>query len=142
MKQAADAIEELSRSHDADAKEIEWLKKVRAGFAEAAEGGDMNHDYCHCADYIKSKCPKSCFRAQLTEDLEHRPDLIGIPMTYANLKGTDECPIGSDDSENVVHGERSGGHLHPGGGSDPGDIRMLRGQQPRGSLAGKREEKQ
>lgn len=28
----------------------------------------MNHDACHCLDYKKGKCPKSCYRAKLTQD--------------------------------------------------------------------------
>ena len=52
----------------------------------------MNHDYAHCFDYEKGKCPKGCFRAELTEDLKHRPDLLGLTFSYARLKGTDECP--------------------------------------------------
>lgn len=46
----------------------------------------MNHDYTHCADY-NSQCPKSCFRAQLAEDL-HR---YWGPVSMANLKYTDYC---------------------------------------------------
>ena len=42
----------------------------------------MNHDATHCADYKKSKCPKSCYRAQLTEELKHI--FYGLP--------TRECP--------------------------------------------------
>ncbi len=52
----------------------------------------MNHDYAHCFDY-KPYCPKDCFRAQLARDLENRSDLKGIPLTYANFKGTKHCTI-------------------------------------------------
>jgi hypothetical protein len=50
----------------------------------------MNHDYTHCADYKKSTCPKSCFRAQLVEDLNRIH--YSLPVSYANLKGTSYCP--------------------------------------------------
>lgn len=53
----------------------------------------MNHDYCHCFDFDDKKCPKDCFRAQLERDLMKRYDLVGIPMTYGNLKGTEYCPM-------------------------------------------------
>ncbi len=51
----------------------------------------MNHDVTHCADYKKSKCPKSCYRAQLTEDLRRRIYLL--PTSWAHFKGTRECPL-------------------------------------------------
>ena len=51
----------------------------------------MNHDYAHCMDYDKAKCPKSCFRAELTEDLKRRTDLIGIPMTWSSFRGMPGC---------------------------------------------------
>lgn len=51
----------------------------------------MNHDYAHCLD-MKKDCPKSCFRAQLTREVERRSDLQGIPLTWTHFKGTDECP--------------------------------------------------
>lgn len=50
----------------------------------------MNHDYAHCLDYSPD-CPKECFRAMLTKDLEGRIDLGGIPLTWMHFKGTDEC---------------------------------------------------
>lgn len=50
----------------------------------------MNHDYAHCADYT-ADCPKDCFRAELTEDLKHRTDLLGLPFTWMHFKGTEEC---------------------------------------------------
>ena len=51
----------------------------------------MNHDFTHCADY-SSGCPKKCFRAKLTEELELRSDLIGLTFSWAHFKNTDECP--------------------------------------------------
>ena len=53
----------------------------------------MNHDYAHCLD-MKKDCPKSCFRAQLTREVERRDDLQGIPLTWTHFKGTDECKRG------------------------------------------------
>lgn len=49
----------------------------------------MNHDATHCTDYTKA-CPKSCYRAQLTEDLRKRAYLL--PTSWAHFKGTNECP--------------------------------------------------
>ena len=53
----------------------------------------MNHDYCHCMDYDKGKCPSDCFRAQLEEDIK-KNNLYGVPFTYSSLKGTDCCVLG------------------------------------------------
>lgn len=51
----------------------------------------MNHDATHCADYKKSTCPKTCYRAQLTEELRNIVYLL--PTSWAHLKGTKECPL-------------------------------------------------
>lgn len=51
----------------------------------------MNHDATHCADYTTA-CPKKCYRGALTADLRERIDLLGMPMSFAHFKGTDECP--------------------------------------------------
>lgn len=50
----------------------------------------MNHDATHCADYKKGCCPKTCYRAQLTEEL--RKILYVLPTSWAHFKGTKECP--------------------------------------------------
>ena len=50
----------------------------------------MNHDATHCADYKKGKCPKLCYRAQLTEEL--RNIVYGLPTSWAHYKGTNYCP--------------------------------------------------
>ncbi len=50
----------------------------------------MNHDAAHCADYKKS-CPKSCYRAQLTEELKRIQYFL--PTSWCHFKGTKECPI-------------------------------------------------
>ena len=54
------------------------------------EGDSMNHDYSHCSDWSPD-CPKDCFRAQLVRDLKQRTDLLGLPFTWMNFKGTKEC---------------------------------------------------
>lgn len=59
----------------------------------------MNHDYAHCMDY-DSSCPMSCFRARLTADAQQRGDLIGVPLTWSNFRGTSEC--GREHPEGVV----------------------------------------
>lgn len=48
----------------------------------------MNHDATHCLDYNPKKCPKDCYRAQLTEELKE----IYYPLltSWSHLKGT-EC---------------------------------------------------
>lgn len=51
----------------------------------------MNHDYAHCLDWCRG-CPKDCFRAQLTMDLEERKkEFIGVPLVFASFYGTEEC---------------------------------------------------
>lgn len=50
----------------------------------------MNHDATHCFDYDKKKCPKTCYRAQLTEELKHIP--YGLPTSWAMFKYTKNCP--------------------------------------------------
>lgn len=52
----------------------------------------MNHDVCHCADYIPTDCPKTCYRAQVTQDLrDNMEKLKDIPMSFAHFKGTPYC---------------------------------------------------
>lgn len=55
----------------------------------------MNHDYAHCSDYDPKHCPPNCFRAELVKDLRSRTDMIGIPVSWAHLKGTPECLLGN-----------------------------------------------
>lgn len=53
----------------------------------------MNHDATHCIDYTP-RCPKTCYRARLTIDLESRfIDFIGVPMSWSHFKDTDECEL-------------------------------------------------
>ena len=51
----------------------------------------MNHDAAHCLDYDKKKCPKSCYRAQLTHELIVRYDLAGLPMSWMHFEETEHC---------------------------------------------------
>ena len=55
----------------------------------------MNHDATHCADWTP-KCPNDCYRAQLTKELKERNDLWWLPISWASLKGSDECKIKGD----------------------------------------------
>lgn len=48
----------------------------------------MNHDYAHCIA-ADSKCPKDCFRFQLTVELSKMRD--SLPMTWSNFEGSEEC---------------------------------------------------
>lgn len=50
----------------------------------------MNHDATHCADYKKGTCPKSCYRAQLTDDLQNI--LYPLPTSWSHYKDTKMCP--------------------------------------------------
>ena len=49
----------------------------------------MNHDATHCLDY-KKFCPKSCYRAQLTEELKN--SYYPLPVSWAHFKDTKYCP--------------------------------------------------
>ena len=54
----------------------------------------MNHYYTHCGDYNPDICPRDCFRAKLTKEYNERcADFEGIPVTWANLRKTDVCPL-------------------------------------------------
>ena len=53
----------------------------------------MNHDCTHCLDWNEN-CPKECYRAQVTADLNNpnaRARLLGIPLSWAGFAGTPEC---------------------------------------------------
>lgn len=54
----------------------------------------MNHDVTHCADYKKSRCPKTCYRAQLTEELRNIVYLL--PTSWSHFMGSKYCPLGKD----------------------------------------------
>lgn len=50
----------------------------------------MNHDAAHCLDYKKDVCPKSCYRAQLTE--EYNRCHYSLQTSWCHFKGTRYCP--------------------------------------------------
>ncbi len=70
-----------------------WLIPSPPAHVQIRKKPKMNHDYAHCLD-LKKSCPKSCFRAQLTRDVEERDDLKEVPLTWTHFKGTDECKRG------------------------------------------------
>jgi hypothetical protein len=49
----------------------------------------MNHDATHCLDYKKS-CPKTCHRAQLTEELKNI--YYVLPVSWSHFRDSKECP--------------------------------------------------
>lgn len=53
----------------------------------------MNHDATHCQDYVKGVCPKTCYRAEITEDLQQRSDLYYLPISWASFIYSEECPF-------------------------------------------------
>ena len=55
----------------------------------------MIHDYTHCLNQDKD-CPKECFRRQLNEDLKKKPQTVMRFVSWANLKGTEECKKGEN----------------------------------------------
>lgn len=59
----------------------------------------MNHDATHCLDYTEN-CPKKCYRAQLTADLQERwVEFIKTPVSWSRFAGTEECKKGGDDDD-------------------------------------------
>ena len=72
----------------------------------------MCHDYCHCQDYNPKECPNDCFRAQLAQDLEkHWHRYVSIPLTYAFLRGTGECPLNAisvNELKNIIKEKDNG----------------------------------
>ena len=57
----------------------------------------MNHDASHCYDYKKGTCPKSCYRAELTEDLKKINYFL--PTSWCHFKGTKYCPLKKEGAE-------------------------------------------
>lgn len=49
----------------------------------------MNHDASHCLDYKKNQCPKTCYRAKLTEELRNSD--YRLPTSWVHFKGTKYC---------------------------------------------------
>jgi len=58
----------------------------------------MNHDYTHCSDYHKGKCPKECFRGELVRDLNRMP-YMRLNVSFASLEGTEECLLNKEDQK-------------------------------------------
>lgn len=53
----------------------------------------MNHDACHCFNYEAEVCPKSCYRAELTQDyLDLKAKgLIDFNTSWASFLGSKYC---------------------------------------------------
>ena len=58
----------------------------------------MNHDASHCLDYDEKKCPKRCYRAQLTEELKHIK--YEFNTSWVHFKGTRYCKKWPETTEN------------------------------------------
>ena len=57
----------------------------------------MNRDTTHCYNYDKD-CPKTCYRAQITEELVHGElrnlkEEVHFPVSWAIFRGSEECPL-------------------------------------------------
>lgn len=49
-------------------------------------------DFCHCSDWKKDICPKSCFRAGLTQD--YHENGYPYPVSFSNFgSDPDFCPL-------------------------------------------------
>ena len=60
----------------------------------------MCHDYAHCLDYKKGKCPNDCFRAQLVEDLHQKRGEYGLmPYSWSHLRRTSLCCLNDENKE-------------------------------------------
>lgn len=59
----------------------------------------MNHDVAHCLNYKKGKCPKSCYRAQVTQEyLELKAaGKIDFPTSWSKFENTKYCPLHTDE---------------------------------------------
>lgn len=59
------------------------------------EGRNMNHDVAHCFDYDKKKCPKSCFRAQITQEYFEMKAAgrVDFFTTWTHFKDTQYCAL-------------------------------------------------
>lgn len=89
---------EIHCEHEGACERLEEIFKNRSLLEPGGEGQRrraMNHDYTHCSDYSVD-CPKECFRARLTNDLEHKFEhklelLKYMTVSWAHFKGTSEC---------------------------------------------------
>lgn len=63
----------------------------------------MNHDATHCYNY-GPECPKSCYRAELTEDLKKSG--YKFPVSWSCFKHTSYCPRWSNKKEETSSNAR------------------------------------
>ena len=66
----------------------------------------MTHDVSHCDDYKPEDCPVTCYRAQVTEDLKHCPELWDIPLSWAHFYGTQYCALTRKENKNEPNNGR------------------------------------
>ena len=50
----------------------------------------MNHDATHCIA-CDDRCPKECYRAQLTRELMRMLSCYPLSVSWSNFEGTEEC---------------------------------------------------
>ena len=55
----------------------------------------MNHDAAHCISADSERCPKECYRYQLTKELSQID--YCFPVTWSDFSGTEECMRGEQD---------------------------------------------
>lgn len=65
----------------------------------------MNHDAAHCLDCKKS-CPRSCYRAKLTRELEAID--YPFPTSWVHFKRTRYCPLEVDDEKETLDHDPQG----------------------------------
>lgn len=58
----------------------------------------MNHDVSHCLDYEKHKCPKKCFRAQVTQEYFKlkAAGKIDFHTSWVHFEETQYCALKDD----------------------------------------------
>ena len=58
----------------------------------------MNHDVAHCFDYDENSCPKSCFRAEVTQDYRElqAAGKVDFHTSWMYFKGTQYCYLTED----------------------------------------------
>ena len=54
--------------------------------------GTMQHNVYHCLDWTK-ECPKSCYRAQVTEEAYKMMKNPRQAYPFTHLLNSEECPI-------------------------------------------------
>ena len=59
----------------------------------------MNHDVAHCFDYRKKKCPKKCYRAQVTQEYFElsAAGKIDFPTSWVHFEGSEYCALKKDE---------------------------------------------